>query len=116
MDSCIFCNIAAGLSPARILYQDSQVVAFHNIRPLAPVHLLVAPRQHIESLNQASPQDEALLGHMLLVTRQLAQQEGIAQSGYRLVINTGPDGGQTVFHLHLHILGGRRIAYPLRDL
>ncbi|NPV77054.1 MAG: histidine triad nucleotide-binding protein [Anaerolineae bacterium] len=116
MDSCIFCNIAAGLSPARILYQDAQVIAFHDIRPLAPVHLLVAPRQHIESLNQAGPQDEALLGHMLLVARQLAQQEGIAQSGYRLVINTGSDGGQTIFHLHLHILGGKRIAYPLRDL
>lgn len=116
MDSCIFCKIAAGLSPARVVYQDSELMAFHDIRPLAPLHLLIAPRQHIESLNQTRPQDEALLGRLILVARQLAQQEGVAQSGYRLVINTGPDGGQTVFHLHLHLLGGKRIAYPLRDL
>lgn len=116
MDSCVFCKIIAGLSPARIEYMDSQLVAFHDIRPLAPVHMLVVPRQHIESLNQISPQHEALLGHMILVARQLAQQAGIDQSGYRLVFNTGLDGGQTVFHLHLHVLGGARVTYPLRDL
>jgi histidine triad (HIT) family protein len=116
MDTCVFCEITTGLSPARILYEDSLVIAFHDIHPLAPVHMLVVPRRHIPSLNQVGQEDEGLLGHMLLVAKQLAKREAIDQSGYRMVINTGFDGGQTVPHLHLHILGGRRIAYPLKDL
>ncbi|MCC6147178.1 MAG: histidine triad nucleotide-binding protein [Anaerolineaceae bacterium] len=116
MGSCIFCKITEGTAPAAILYQDSQVLAFHDIHPRAPVHILIAPRKHIESLNQVGPQDGELLGHMLLIAQQLANQAGISQSGYRLVINTGTDGGQSVPHLHLHILGGERIGYPIKQL
>lgn len=116
METCIFCGISAGLLPAQVLYEDSLVIAFRDIHPLAPVHILIVPRKHISSLNQADFEDESLLGHMMLVARKLALSEGISETGYRLVVNTGPDGGQSVPHLHLHILGGKRIAYPLKEL
>jgi histidine triad (HIT) family protein len=109
--TCIFCKILAGEAPAAILYRDEQVTAFRDARPISPVHVLVVPNRHIASLADAAVEDEPLLGHMLLVGRQMAVQEGIETSGYRLVVNTGPDAGQSVFHLHLHVIGGRPLPF-----
>ncbi len=105
---CIFCQIAAGAAPAEVVHQDDDVVAFRDANPIAPVHLLVVPRHHIPSLNEAD--DPALLGHMLAVARDLARDHGLAQRGYRTLINCQRDGGQVVFHLHLHVIGGRRLG------
>jgi len=105
--TCIFCRIASGGLPARMVHEDGELVVFHDIHPAAPVHLLVVPRRHIESLFTASPEDHALLGRMLLLAPRLARENG-AQEGFRLVVNNGPGGGQEVMHLHLHILGGPR--------
>jgi histidine triad (HIT) family protein len=107
--NCIFCKIATGDSPGDIVYRDDLVTAFRDQHPAAPVHLLVIPNQHIASLNDATDGDQALLGHMLLVASRLAEQQGIQQDGYRIMINTGANAGQTVFHLHLHLLGGQRL-------
>lgn len=107
--SCIFCKIIRGEIHAKIYYRDDLVTAFQDTHPRAPTHILIVPNRHMDSINKAAPEDAALLGHMLLVARQLAEEKGIAQSGFRLVINTGPDGGQSVHHLHLHLLGGTRI-------
>jgi len=109
--NCIFCKILAGESPASILYRDDQVTAFRDSHPIAPVHFLVIPNRHIATLEEVQSQEEPLLGHMALVARQIATQEGISQSGYRLVINTGPHAGQSVFHLHLHVIGGRPLPF-----
>ena len=108
---CIFCKILAGQAPATILYRDAQVTAFRDSRPIAPVHILVVPNRHIASLEDAETADEPLLGYMLLVGRQLAIKDGIGTSGYRLVINTGPNAGQSIFHLHLHVIGGRPLPF-----
>jgi len=89
------------------------VTVFRDIHPVAPVHLLIVPNKHIESMNELTMEDEILVGHMLLVARQLAKQEGVADSGYRLIINTGYDGGQVIYHLHLHLIGGRHMRYPM---
>ena len=110
--TCLFCKIAAGQIGGPPLYQDEYVTAFRDINPQAPVHVLLIPNKHITSLNEASPEDQALLGYLVLAAAKLAHQEGVAESGYRLVTNTGPDGGQSVFHLHMHLLGGRRITWP----
>jgi len=112
MENCIFCKIAEGKTPAKIVYQDEQAVAFEDIHPQAPVHLLVIPRQHLASLNEATPQDEALLGHLHLIAARLASERGIATKGYRIVINNGSWAGQTVFHLHVHVMGGRVFHWP----
>ena len=109
-EDCIFCKIVAKEIPTELLYQDDLVTAFRDIEPAAPVHILIVPNKHIASMNAASADDQSLLGHLLLVAQKLAVQEGIAESGYRLVINTGSDGGQVVYHLHLHLMGGK----PLR--
>jgi histidine triad (HIT) family protein len=109
MTNCIFCQIIAGKSPAQILYQDELVLAFRDSRPLAPVHVLVVPKKHIASVNDLTPEDEPLMGHLFTVALQLARQGSIDQMGYRLVVNTGRHGGQGVFHLHLHLLGGRQM-------
>jgi histidine triad (HIT) family protein len=109
-DNCIFCKIIAGQAPASIIYQDNEVTAFRDQRPSAPVHLLIVPNTHITSFNRISEKDAGLLAHMFFVARQLAEQQKVSQDGYRLVINTGPDAGQTVFHLHLHLLAGQRLA------
>ena len=108
---CIFCRIIAGTAPAEIVFRDDQVIAFQNLNPIAPVHLLVVPINHIESVNTTEVADEAVIGHLFTVARRLAAKYGIDKSGYRLVINTGPDAGQSVFHLHLHLIGGRRIVF-----
>ncbi len=112
MESCPFCRVAAGTAPARIVFADEEVVAFHDIVPRAPVHLLVIPRRHIASLAHASQGDRDLLGKLLAAAAEAARQAGIADSGYRVVANSGAEGGQTVAHLHLHVLGGRPMGWP----
>jgi len=107
---CIFCKIIAGQIPSDVVYTDNKVIAFRGINPLAPVHLLIIPREHITTLNDISEQETMLMGHMLQVARQLAKQHGIATKGYRVVINCGPQGGQVVQHLHMHLLGGRELS------
>jgi len=111
---CIFCQIVAGEVPAEILYQDEEVIAFRDINPQAPTHLIIIPKRHISSLTHLSEKaDSFLIGHMVNVANQLAQKEGIAESGYRLAINCGEWGGQLVPHLHMHLLGGRRLSGKL---
>lgn len=111
--SCIFCKIIAGEAGARMVYQDSLVSAFHDIHPVAPVHILIVPNKHIASTNDLLGEDEALVGHLFSVARDIAVQEGIHESGYRLIINTGPHAGQAVFHLHLHLLGGQAMRFRM---
>ena len=110
---CIFCKIAAGEIPAKKLYEDDRAVAIADIEPRAPVHVLVIPKRHIASLAEvgASDEEKLLAGHLLGVANQLAREQGLSK-GYRVVINTGPDGGQTVDHLHVHLLGGRAMHWP----
>ena len=112
-NECIFCCIIRRQAPAEIVYQDEAVTAFETNRHIAPVHLLSVPNRHITSVNQVETGDEPVLGRLITLASELAHQRGIDQSGYRLVINTGPDGGQTVFHLHLHLIGGRRLHYQI---
>jgi histidine triad (HIT) family protein len=104
---CIFCKIIAGESLAQLLHRDHQVTAFRDTHPIASTHILIVTNRHIESVKQLEPDDDALVGHMVMVAKQLAEQEGIAERGYRLIINTGAHAGQSVFHLHLHLIGGR---------
>jgi histidine triad (HIT) family protein len=111
--TCIFCKIAAGEAKATILYQDEWVTAFRDIHPVAPTHILLIPNRHIESVNQAGAEDEAALGRLFSAARRVAEMEKISQGGYRLIVNTGPDGGQTVFHLHMHLIGGQRMRHPM---
>jgi histidine triad (HIT) family protein len=106
MGDCIFCEIVNGKSSAQVIYRDELVTAFHDIHPAAPKHILVVPNKHIPSLNDIKVDDGPILGHLLSVVGQIARQEGIADSGYRTIINTGAYAGQVVYHLHLHILGG----------
>jgi histidine triad (HIT) family protein len=110
--STIFSKIAAKEIPARIVHEDDLCVAFHDVNPQAPVHILVIPRKEIARLAEAQAGDEALLGHLLLVARQVAEKQGLLKSGFRIVINNGPDGGETVPHLHVHVLGGRPMGWP----
>lgn len=108
--SCIFCRIARGEIPAKMVANGKDIVAFRDLNPQAPVHILVIPKKHLASLDDASDPD--LLGRMLSLAAAIARQEGIAKSGYRTVINTGKDGGQSVDHLHIHLLGGRHMTWP----
>jgi histidine triad (HIT) family protein len=109
-DDCLFCRIVRREIPAAIEWEDDQALAFRDIDPKAPTHVLVIPKRHVASLNEAT--DATLLGHLLLAAREIAEGEGIAESGYRTVLNTNADAGQTVFHLHLHLLGGRHMKWP----
>ena len=109
--TCIFCSIVAHQIPATILYEDEFVTAFQDTHPITPVHILVVPNQHIDSLNDLQPEHTQLLGHMLLVAHKMAEQARIEKSGYRVVFNTGPNAGQSVHHLHLHVLGGRLMPF-----
>ncbi len=111
MKDCVFCKIVRGEIPAKKVYEDEEYLAFHDIDPQAPVHILIIPKKHIESLDAAGEEYRSLLGGLLLVARKVAEDMKL-EKGYRLVINTGPDGGQAVFHLHLHLLGGRALAWP----
>ena len=108
--SCIFCRIARGEIPSKLAHEDKDVVAFHDIDPKAPVHVLIIPREHVASLDTAT--DAALVGRLALLAAEIARSEGIADSGYRTVFNTNSDAGQTVHHIHLHLLGGRKLRWP----
>ncbi|TBW09936.1 histidine triad nucleotide-binding protein [Azotobacter chroococcum subsp. isscasi] len=108
---CLFCKIAAGEIPARKLYEDDQVVAFHDIGPQAPVHFLVIPKQHIATLNDLSEEDRLLAGHMLFTAQRLARELG-CEEGFRVVMNCNEQGGQTVYHIHMHVLGQRQMHWP----
>lgn len=111
-NDCIFCNIAAGRAPAELLHEDEMAVAFRDIHPQAPVHVLIIPRRHLPAISFMDEDDRQLVGHLHWVAKQLAEQLGVAESGYRLVINVGRDANQTVSHLHLHLLAGRSLGWP----
>ncbi len=111
MVDCIFCRIVRREAPARIIYQDDDVTAFHDARPQAPVHVLIVPNRHIVGVAQVEAEDAPLLGKLLVVARRLAEELGVTD-GYRLVVNSGPLSGQSVFHLHVHLLGGRLLRWP----
>jgi histidine triad (HIT) family protein len=110
--SCLFCRVARGEIPAKIVHQDDRLVAFRDIDPKAPTHVLIIPREHVATLNDLTPDHRDLIGAMHLLAAQLARSEGIADTGWRVVMNCGSDGGQSVFHLHLHLLGGRALHWP----
>jgi histidine triad (HIT) family protein len=112
MSDCLFCKFVSKKLPARIVFEDDSCLAFEDISPKAPVHILIIPKTHIASANAMTPEDETVLGHLALVARKVAAEKNIDQSGYRTVMNTGPDAGQSVFHIHLHLLGGRPMAWP----
>jgi histidine triad (HIT) family protein len=112
MEDCLFCKIIAGQVPAKIVYQDQDVVAIADINPQAPQHILFMPRRHIASMTDITQQDGALLASIFMAATQVARELGIAESGFRFVTNVGPDAGQSVFHLHFHLLGGRRMGWP----
>ncbi len=112
MKDCLFCQIAEQKIPSKIVHQDDQAVVFEDINPQAPVHLLVIPRKHVASLQELQAADANLFGHLIMTCAKMAKLKGIAEGGYRVVTNQGRDGGQTVFHLHLHLLGGRRMTWP----
>ncbi len=111
-DDCIFCKIAAGDIPSEKVYGDEELYAFRDINPGAPSHILVIPRRHIPSVTDAGPEDAELLGKMMLRANAIAAEEGLVDKGFRYVLNCGEWGGQTVFHIHLHVLGGRPLAWP----
>ena len=115
MENCPFCRIIAGEQPAEIIHQDELVTAFKDHYPKAPVHFLIVPNRHISSVNDVQPGDELVLGRMFSVARQLADQYNIRETGYRLVVNTGRDAFQTIFHLHMHLIGGRHLSHVFRD-
>lgn len=112
MTDCLFCRIAAGSIPAARVYEDERVLAIRDIDPQAPVHILLIPRRHVASVVEAASADPGLVGHLAAAAVQIARQEGIAERGFRLLTNTGPDGGQAVSHLHFHLLGGRPMGWP----
>jgi histidine triad (HIT) family protein len=109
---CLFCKIVRREVSADVILEDDEVLAFKDVRPAAPSHALVIPKKHITSIHEAEAEDGALLGRMMLAAQQVAEKLGLGPSGYRLVVNTGRDAGQSVFHLHVHVLGGRALAWP----
>lgn len=112
MNECLFCKMIAGEIKPNLVMKNDQLIAFRDINPKAPIHILVVPRKHIGTLNNLKPDDTEIMGGMILAALEIAKQEGIATSGYRLVMNCNKDGGQTVFHIHLHLLGGRPMTWP----
>ncbi|MEQ1642824.1 MAG: histidine triad nucleotide-binding protein [Pyrinomonadaceae bacterium] len=112
VDDCIFCKIADGRIPSVRVYEDDVCVAFNDLEPRAPTHILIIPREHIDSLDKAKAADSEMLGHLMFTAAEIARERGFAEDGYRLVINTNSDGGQTVFHLHVHLLAGRQFIFP----
>jgi histidine triad (HIT) family protein len=109
---CLFCKIVAGKIPAELIYENDDVVAFKDISPQAPVHNLIIPKKHIAMINDINKEDETLIGKMFLAAKIIAKQEGIADDGYRTVMNCGESAGQTIFHIHLHLLAGRSLSWP----
>lgn len=112
LDDCIFCKIVANEIPAARVFEDEICIAFNDLSPQAPIHILIIPRDHIDSLDKAERDDTKTLGHLLMTAADLAREKGFAENGYRVVINTNGDGGQTVFHLHVHLLAGRPFVFP----
>ena len=112
MADCLFCKIIAGQIPSAVVYQNDQVVAFKDINPQAPTHVLIVPRRHIASLNELGEGDDAIVGELVRTAAAIARNNGHADAGYRVVFNTNADAGQTVFHIHLHLLGGRKLTWP----
>ncbi len=112
MEDCIFCKIINKEIPASIVFEDEKMIAFNDINPQAPIHILLIPREHFASLNDIPGEKKDILSHILLKARQIAQEKGIAEKGYRIVLNTEKDSGQEVFHIHFHLLGGRRMHWP----
>ena len=112
MSNCIFCKIATGDMAAKTVAETDDLVAFRDVNPQAPVHVLIIPRKHVATLNDLTPDDAAMVGKMFLLAAEIAKKEKIDQSGYRTVFNTNKDGAQSVFHVHLHVLGGRALAWP----
>lgn len=112
MKDCIFCKIAAGEIPSAKVFEDERCLAFNDLSPQAPTHILIIPRKHVDSLDKAKESQDELLGHLLLTAADIARSKGFADDGYRVVINTNRDGGQTVFHLHVHLLAGRPFTFP----
>ncbi len=112
MADCLFCSIVNGKIKGEIVYQDDAVLAFKDVRPAAPVHVLIVPRKHIESVSSLQPEDFPVIGAIFIAAAKLAKDLGIAESGYRVVVNDGADAGQSVFHLHYHLLGGRPMRWP----
>ena len=112
MQDCLFCKVIAGKVPGTIVHQDDHVVAFRDINPQAPMHVLVVPRRHIATLNDLGPEDDDLVGELVRRAAALAREQGCAERGYRTVFNCNADAGQTVFHIHLHVLGGRKFTWP----
>ncbi len=110
--ACIFCEIVAGRIPAKAVASDERLIAFHDIKPEAPTHVLVIPRRHITSLTDLAPEDDGLVGAMVRKARDVAKELGLAERGFRLVFNAGDDAGYSVYHIHLHLLGGRRLGWP----
>jgi histidine triad (HIT) family protein len=112
MSDCLFCKIIAGQIPGRFVHQDEQMVAIRDINPQAPLHVLIIPRRHIATVNDLTPEDDALVGSMHRVAAMLAKEHGYSEKGYRTVFNTGREAGQSVLHIHLHLLAGRGLAWP----
>jgi diadenosine tetraphosphate (Ap4A) HIT family hydrolase len=112
MSDCLFCGIVEGKIKANLVYQDDAVIAFKDIGPKAPVHILIVPRKHIENILALDPSDAAVIGQIFQVAARLAREQGIADSGFRVVVNSGADAGQSVSHLHYHLLGGRQLGWP----
>lgn len=112
MDNCIFCKIINGEIPSEKVYEDELVLSFRDISPEAPAHVLIIPKKHISSLNELKEEDGEIISHIFIVAKEIAEKLGIANSGYRIVTNCGEDGGQTVSHIHFHLLGGRSLQWP----
>lgn len=110
---CVFCKIVAAGKAGGAIYQDELATAFHDVRPVAPVHILIVPNKHISSVNEMTEEDEALIGHLFSVAKKIAHEQGVAESGYRLSINTGPNAGQSVHHIHVHLMAGKALPIHL---
>ena len=113
MEDCIFCKIIDKEIPSTVVYEDKEILAFRDINPMAPVHILVIPKKHISNLNEIEKEDEAVIGKIYTVIKEIAKKEGIAEKGYRVVVNCGKDGGQEVGHLHFHIIGGKKLGIKI---
>ena len=112
MDNCLFCKIIKGEIPAKKVYENEHIIAFNDIDPKAPVHILVIPKKHIRSINELSSSDKSLAGEIILAAKKIAKDHGLDSKGFRIVFNTNDDGGQTVYHIHMHMMGGRQMQWP----
>jgi histidine triad (HIT) family protein len=110
--NCIFCKVAAKQIPAKLVHEDDMAIAFEDINPQAPTHILIVPKNHVPDIHSMTPADRQMVGHLFLIAQSIAEKQGLDQRGYRMVINNGRDAGQTVFHIHLHLLSGRSFAWP----